>query len=421
MTRSVDLESALRSWMDVDASMTAPDDLLAPVLSRTAATRQRPAWLPSLDLPHSPTAPLAAVILALILLLVAVMAGALIGGLPSTGPASVRNGLIAVVGGETATTWDIYLVEPDGGAVTRLTDTAAQEWRPTWSPDGTRLAFVREIDPGGPAPSGVDCEADPAACERGTPGEYAIVVTTTALGNERVVFQSAGVIDALGWSPDGRQLSFVNERAGGLFVLDVVAGSARRVFEGSVEGASWAPDGTRLVTNTWTDASDADIYLASLDGREPVLLTSEPGFETSPTWSPDGRRIAFNVDPDGTARAGRIEVMTADGTGRSVLAAEAYGPAWAPDGNQIAFVKTFGDPSGRSNEVWVMAPDGTGQRKLADEGSRPRWSPDGALVFWSGNDVTWSIRPDGSELRTLLTRELALNAGWGLDWQQVRR
>jgi len=156
-----------------------------------------------------------------------------------------------------------------------------------------------------------------------------------------------------------------------------------------------------------------------LDGRDPIRLTSEAGWETVPAWSPDGSHIAFSFDPDGSARASRIEVMAADGSGRSVLAEDSYGPAWSPDGSLLAYVRTFGDPTGRSNEVWVMASDGTGQRKLADEGSRPRWSPDGALVFWLGDERTWSIRPDGSGLTRLPTGEVSLIPGMGLDWQPV--
>ena len=110
-----------------------------------------------------------------------------------------------------------------------------------------------------------------------------------------------------------------------------------------------------------------------------------------------------------------------DGSGRSVLAEEAYGPAWSPDGALIAFVRTFGDPTGRSNEVWVMAPDGSGQRKLADGGSRPRWSPNGELIFWQGDDGTWSIRPDGSALTKLPTGGVSLIEGLAdVDWQAVR-
>lgn len=417
MTSPVELESELRSWMDAEAPGVAPDDLLATVLSHTAVARQRPPWLPRLDLPATSPSPLRmAWLLALIVLLVAAMAGALLVGQPPVGPASARNGLIALVG-EGGGGWDLYLADPDGG-VTPLTDTAALEWSPVWSPDGTRLAFVREVEPGGP-PTDVDCEADPPACERGTPGQYAIVVTTAARDTESVIFESAGVINALGWSPDGMHLSFVNERLGGLLVLDLGTGNSRLVFDRSVEGASWSPDGRRLATNTWTDASDADIYIAYPDGREPMRLTSGAGFETSPTWSPDGGRIALNFDPDGSARDGRIEVMAADGSGRSVLAEEAYGPAWSPDGTRIAFVKTFGDPTGRSNEVWIMASDGSRQRKLADEGSRPRWSPDGELLFWLGDDGIWSVRPDGSELTKMLTGEMSRQAGMGFDWQPV--
>lgn len=431
MTSSVELESALRSWMDAEAPVAVPDDLLATVLSQTAGTRQRPAWLPRLDLPSIPTVPLRMVwLLALILLLIAAMAGALLVGQSPTGPASVENGLIAFIGrGAGERTWsedgrgsDVYLVAPDGSGLTRLTETTAVEWDPAWSPDGTRLAFIREVTAAGGPPEGVDCEADPAACERGTtPGEYAVLITNAAPGAERVVFQSTGVINSLVWSPDGSRLSFNHERSGGLVALDLATGSTRLALPGSYDVVAWAPDGTGLVTQGIAAASGADLYLVFIDDREPIRLTRDVGYEGWPAWSPDGSHIAFSFDPDGSARAHRIEVMAPDGSGRSVLAEDAYGPAWSPDGALIAFVKTFGDPTGRSNEVWVMAPDGSGQRKLADGGSKPSWSPDGELVFWRGDEGTWSIRPDGSALTKLPTGGVSLGEGLAdVDWQAVR-
>lgn len=435
MTRSVDLESALRQWMDAEAPPAPPDDLLTAVLSRTVGTRQRPAWLPRLDLPLIPTARLRMVwLLALILLLVVAMVGAVLLGPPRIVPTSIQNGLIAFIGvGAGESTWsadgrgsDVYLVAPDGTGLTRLTETTEVEWGPAWSPDGTHLAFIREVEAGGQRPTDVDCGvdgvADPAACERGTPGQYAIVVSSAAPGTERVVFQSAGVINFLGWSADGTRLSFNHDGSGGLVVLDLATGSTQLVLAGSYDVVAWALDGTRLVTQGVADASGSDLYLVFIDDREPIRLTSGEGYEWGPAWSPDGSQIAFSFDPDGSARAHRIEVMAADGSGRSVLAEEAYGPAWSPDGALIAFVKTFGDPTGRSNQVWVMAPDGSGQRKLADGGSRPRWSPDGALIFWRGDDgTTWSIPPDGSALTKLPTGGVPLSEGFAdVDWQAVR-
>ena len=430
MTRPVQFESLLSAWLDAEAPSAPPGDLLAEVMAATARTRQRPAWMPRLDIAMPRVQPGLAWAVVLVLLLVAAVAGALVVGTPRPGPASVENGLIAFVGeGPGASTWvvggsgsDIYVVAPDGTGLRRLTETTEVEWGPAWSPDGTQLAFVRQLAEGGPPPAGLDCAADPAACERGTPGPYAVVVTSAAPGSERIDFQSASTIYFLDWSPDGTRLSFITDS--GLFVLEVATGSTQLVLPGGYDLPAWAPDGTRLVASRLADAAGSDLYLVLLDGSQPLRLTSDEGSESLPAWSPDGSRIAFSFDPDGSARASRIEVMAADGSGRSVLTEEAYGPAWSPDGTQIAFVKTFGDPSGGSNEVWVMAADGSGQRKLADDGSRPRWSPDGALVFWRGEPIggTWSIHSDGSGLAKLPTGGVSLAEGLpDVDWQAIRR
>ncbi|MEX0629992.1 MAG: hypothetical protein WEE67_06075 [Chloroflexota bacterium] len=431
MTRPVHVESVLAEWLDAEAPSAPPDDLLPAAMTAVARTRQRPAWIPQVDLPTLRMDTRPVWLVALLLLLLAAMAGAVVLGQPRVGPTSVENGLIAFVGvGAGESSWtvdgrgsDIYLVAADGSSLTRLTETTAVEWGPVWSPDGGWLAFVREIRGGGPPPANLDCEADPAACERGTPGEYAVVLSRPEPGSERVVFQSAGVINSLAWSSDGTQISFNHERSGGLMVLDTSTASTRLVLPDSYDIAAWAPDGGPLVASrSVADGSGSDLYLAYTDGTEPIRLTDTEGYEGWPAWSPDGTRIAFSFDPDGSARASRVEVMAADGSARSVLAEEAYGAAWSRDGTLIAFVKTFGDPTGRSNEVWMMAADGTGQRKLADEGSRPRWSPDGELLFWRGNEGTWSIRPDGSSLTKLPTGGVPLIEGLKeADWQAVRR
>src|SRR5438309_6027948 len=110
----------------------------------------------------------------------------------------------------------------------------------------------------------------------------------------------------------------------------------------------------------------------------------------SPTWSPDGKRLAF-----ASKRTGHFEiwVMNADGSGQTQLtktdvAIANDGPAWSPDGRKIAF---YSNRSGHY-AIWLMDPDGSqltqfttadGDRYL--DSNAPAWSPDGSkIAYWSG-------------------------------------
>ena len=99
------------------------------------------------------------------------------------------------------------------------------------------------------------------------------------------------------------------------------------------------------------------------DGSEPLNLTPDPGADSDPVWSPDGRRIAF-------VRGQReIYVMNADGSGQRRLARHATtscsAPAWSPDGRKIAFVSgPRRTSSGSKPRDLVVNADGSGQRNL---------------------------------------------------------
>jgi TolB protein len=106
------------------------------------------------------------------------------------------------------------------------------------------------------------------------------------------------------------------------------------------------------------------------------------GLVSSPSWSPDGKRLAF-VQGD---RRGNSDIMTLDlGTGRARRLTDGNGintePSWNPNGNQLAFTS---DREG-GPQVFLMQDDGSNLRRLTGEGSynaSPSWSPNGAMVAY---------------------------------------
>ena len=125
-----------------------------------------------------------------------------------------------------------------------------------------------------------------------------------------------------------------------------------------------------------------DVWSINADGTGLTRLTRSPEPEFDPTWSPDGRFIAYRSEPHGYPE---LWLMNADGTGQHRLTRDGGFPDWSPDGSMIAYAPG-GGPSGRS-WIAIMNADGSGQRRLphTDYGEYPSWSPDGKRIAFSSN------------------------------------
>ncbi len=103
--------------------------------------------------------------------------------------------------------------------------------------------------------------------------------------------------------------------------------------------------------------NDPDIFLMNADGSNPVDLTPGTADDNTPSFSPDGQRIAFARD---TGSSFDIWVMNVDGSGAtdltSSLPTEELEPAFSPDGKRIAFTS-----GAMATDVWVMNADGSGK------------------------------------------------------------
>ena len=158
----------------------------------------------------------------------------------------------------------------------------------------------------------------------------------------------------------------------------------------------------------------------------PVQVTTHPGLDMSPAFSPRGDALAFTSD-----RSGRLEIYVrslGEGGTESALTADGgqnVQPAWSPDGMQLAY------HSNRSGGIWVMPARGGVARQVAVEGSRPAWSPDGRRIAYQSDehvDVTpsaygasagstiWIVQADGTGPRAITSNARPLGGHASPAW-----
>ena len=160
-----------------------------------------------------------------------------------------------------------------------------------------------------------------------------------------------------------------------LIVADALKGAAKpRNLTNSAgaidDDADWSPDGSAILftshaaTDDPQNSSTAEILAVRADGSGPPnRLTNNTEEERGPTFSPDGRRIAYSCRKGGPDF--EICVMNADGTGQRVLTENTVPdltPSWSPDGRKIVFHRRVGDRA--QFQLFVINDDGTGEKQL---------------------------------------------------------
>src|SRR5262245_28202198 len=183
-----------------------------------------------------------------------------------------------------------------------------------------------------------------------------------------------------------------------IYVMDGDGGNADRLTENNVPDFSpdWSPKGKHIVFSRGTelsaDSPSAALYVMDADGSDQhELFRSKGVLLLTPDWSPDGKQIAFTrvSFPSGLPKAS-VYVMSSDGTGAKKVIADAAEPDWSPDGEHIAF-SSGRDKNGEtcfeacqpSDEIYVAGADGANPRRLTSEKAQdasPSWSPDGTQI-----------------------------------------
>jgi Tol biopolymer transport system component len=197
----------------------------------------------------------------------------------------------------------------------------------------------------------------------------------------------------------------------GIYIMNS-DGSDRRLVSSPDEihamEPAWSPERCRIVYKSFTSEGNDDIYVITADGKSVRQLTTDPSWDVSPDWSPDGTKISFLSDRDGFLN---LYVMNADGSNvQQVTQYKEKGMSWtdwSPTGDEIAFDFHSTPSDGIPSRIFGIHPDGTGLRQLVgfdgeDSAVEPAWSPDGKKLYFisnrSGDLDIWEINIDGSGL-----------------------
>lgn len=160
----------------------------------------------------------------------------------------------------------------------------------------------------------------------------------------------------------------------------------------------WSPNGSRLAYICSDGVGNpTEIYLIRVDGSGRTLLrTGPPAILSSPSWSPDGKRIAYAVQSQGPSS---IYVVDLDGSHRHLLVRQGSSPAWSPDGSEIAYQTSCGvklvSPSG------TMIPTHRAARCLP---GTPVWSPDGQKIALATTSGIYLMNANGTQITRLTTQ-----------------
>ena len=260
---------------------------------------------------------------------------------------------------------------------------AAEETSPSWSPDGTQIAYERDGD-----------------------------IWIMDADGSSLFIDIGGTEQDPAWSPDGTTIAFASDVTGNfeIWKADVATATATQVTFRPDNGdgvpihdvePTWSPDSAKIAfasSDPWGTPSDYDIWVVNADGTDTDMLHETPSACREPAWSPNGNWIAFSEDSN-------IRVFQPMAGGGSTnhnnltndFMATDTDPAWSPDGNRVMF--------SRNGDLWVLdfnsfepwnsgAPDPFNEVNGSQQ-TEPAWSPSGEQIAYAsdqtGDSDVWVI------------------------------
>jgi Tol biopolymer transport system component/DNA-binding winged helix-turn-helix (wHTH) protein len=304
---------------------------------------------------------------------------------------------------------------PASHEVVPFTTLPGQEVAPTFSPDGSRIAFAWNG-------------------ETGDEGQFDLYVKE--FGSERLLRLTRHPVKGIfpAWSPDGGSIAFVRvtDDSAALFLIPALGGAERRVVSGGIGVGhlvriSWSPDGKRIAYPAYVSDGSQQIYLLSLDTLQTQRLSPAPECWNAlePAFSPDGTQLALVCTSSWGVYAIYV-VGIADGSLRRVtsMMGDPQGLAWTANGSRIV----FSNDTGHGGELWEVTLGGRlSQLPFGEEGTAPAVAPKGSrIAYVRGQNITdiWRVdltaaRPEESATKLIYSTRTQRNASYPDDGMHI--
>lgn len=303
---------------------------------------------------------------------------------------------------------------PSGRQIVPFTSLPGQEIAPTFSPDGSQIAFAWNG-------------------EAGAFDQFDLYVKS--LGSERLLrltHHAANWI-AAAWSPDGSTIAFARDKndQSGIFVIPALGGAERRIVStavavGSFRRISWSPDGRSLAYSAYGPSGIPQVYIVAVDSlvSQPLSPAPECLDAAEPAFSPDGKQLAL-VCMSSSAVYSIYVVEWPQGPMRPLATIMGYpqGLAWSPDGRRLIFAN---DPGG-GGELWQVTLDGQLSRlPFGENSSAPTVARSGRIAYVRGRNTIniWradltSARPEESAVRLIYSTLTQLDPRYSADGSRI--
>ena len=309
----------------------------------------------------------------------------------------------------------IYVKLLGSEAPSRLTAGTAEELSPAWSPDGRWIAFIRHTD-----------------------AQSSVHVIPAIGGSEQEIYKLPNnhVWDygGLAWTPDGKALIFpqqANPQAASELVEVTIDGRTVHSLTSPPEGwnGDWtpavSPDGTKLAFARGPEGSVYDIYVMRLPSGKPQRVTNDNRLIVGLTWSADGSSLIFSSNRSGSISLWRVSAQGGTPEHEPAGGDNAYSPSIARQGNRLVY--------SHGSATWsILAADLKGKNSdteadiltSSEQDASPHVSPAGdkiAFQSWrSGAQEIWTSKIDGSDPIQLTS--LSASAGspfWSHDGRHI--